>query len=576
MKYKESTLFLLLKKAYRYKFLFFSILITSFIFSFLASYRIQFIREAIDGPISNKELKGLTRISYIIFFILLLEVFLGFILKYSSEILAQKIILKLRKEFLDKLIYFNQKFFSKHSPGLMVSYFVTDMEAIAVVFNDGILLIFGDVLKIIIMLISMYMVNVKLTLLSIISFPLMYFITVWFSKALKRNFHSERLYSGELNTFLQEKINALPIIEVLDRKPKEYHLFRSINTKLMHSHFKGIFYFSLFFPLVEVVAALILASLIIYSLWNALYIGKISQGEIIAFIFFNYMLFQPLRHIADRFNTLQRGLSGADRIFSMLNLDKDFSEKNQKDIIYIKKIEGTISFKDVDFSYDKIHPILKKISFEIKKGSRVALVGPTGSGKSTITKLMTKIYTPTNGSIYIDNYPIKKIGTAQLRSHIRLLHQDTFLFSSTIFNNIQLGDSTITLDFIKSCAKKMGIDPFIESLPGKYNFLLEERGRNLSSGQRQLISLLRAQVSSYSLLILDEATSSVDKNLEDLIYKAMDELINERTSIVIAHRLSTVERADNILVLDKGEIIAEGKHKDLLATSKLYRNLYGL
>lgn len=494
------------------------------------------------------------------------ETILNFFLVYFSNYISQNVIRDIRERLYNKLIYFRTAFFDKTPIGQLVTRAVGDVETIATVYTDGFLMVFGDVLRIIFVLFMMFQVDVHLSYISLAILPLMVVITRFFQKRLKKAFGDERTWTSNQNSFVQERLAGMPIIQVFNRQHAEFKKFDDINITLKSALLKTVFIFSLFFPVVELISSLFIGFVLFYGGYIT-----ISAGVVIAFIQFISMLIRPLRQIADRFNNIQRGIVGAERVLGIM--DEDYAMPNDGKVSK-DHFDGKIEFKDVRFAYDDKQEVLKGIDFKVNPGETVAIVGATGAGKSTIISLITRLYDINSGEIYIDDVELKDYELYNLRSHIGVVLQDVFLFHGSIFENLAFGDDSVTLEKIKAGAKEIEVDDFIESLPGGYEYVVSERGSSISLGQRQLLSFLRAYLSDPKILILDEATSSIDHESEKLIQRATEKITKNRTSIIIAHRLSTIEKADKIIVMDQGKIVEEGKHLELLANNGYYSTLY--
>ncbi|QTV04762.1 ABC transporter ATP-binding protein [Faecalibacter bovis] len=534
-------------------------------------YRPYLTGDVIDNYILNKDLLGLKSEIIKLIVILVFEGVLAFFTVYLANVVAQRVIRELRVRLYNHLIKFKLGYFDKTPNGVLVTRSVSDVETIAEVFNDGILVLLGDALKIIFIVAMMYYMNWVLATIVIVILPLMMIITRYFQKALKDVYQDERTLVAKLNTFVQERLTGMNIIQVFNRQQAEYDKFVSINNDLKKNYLKTVLYFSLLFPVVDIVSALATGSLIWFGGLRTAVAGDVTVGNLIAFTQFITMLTTPMRAIAERFNSIQRGLVGADRVFNILDADETLPDKGTKKL---EKVKGIIEFENVVFSYVPNNPVLKGINLTTKPGETIAIVGSTGAGKSTIINLLSRFYDIDSGSIKIDGIDIYDMDLVNLRKHVAVVLQDVFLFNTTIFDNIVLGNDKITLDEVKSAAKVIGIHDFIESLPKGYYSEVSERGSTLSVGQRQLISFLRAYIYNPEILVLDEATSSIDTNSEEMIQRATEKLTEGRTSIIIAHRLATIQKADQIIVMDNGMIVEKGTHESLLAQKGYYSNLY--
>lgn len=542
-------------------------LVISILLSVVSTYRPYLTMQIVDIDIiklgdKNQMMKHI----YWLIGLVVLETFLNFFLVWFSNFISQNVIRDIRERLYNKLIYFKTSFFDKTPIGQLVTRAVGDVETIATVYTDGFLMVFGDVLRIIFVLIMMYQTDANLTYISLVILPLMVVITRFFQKRLKKAFGDERTWTANQNSFVQERLAGMQIIQVFNREEQEFKKFDEINITLKGALLRTVFIFSLFFPVVELISSVFIGFILFYGGYIT-----ITAGVVIAFIQYISMLIRPLRQIADRFNNIQRGIVGAERVLGLI--DEDFQMTNEGKVMK-DEFEGKIEFRDVRFSYDEKQEVLKGISFKVNPGESVAIVGATGAGKTTIISLITRLYDINSGSILIDDVNLKDYELYNLRSHIGVVLQDVFLFHGSIYENLAFGDDTITLDKIKKAAAEIEVDDFIRQLPGEYDYVVSERGSSISLGQRQLLSFLRAYLSDPKILILDEATSSIDHESEKLIQRATEKITQNRTSIIIAHRLSTIEKADKIIVMDGGKIVEEGKHTELLQRNGYYATLY--
>ncbi len=542
-------------------------LIISVILAMVSTYRPYLTMEVVDNDITRLKDKALMmKHIYLLVGLVCAETILNFFLVYFSNFISQNVIRDIRERLYSKLIYFKTSFFDKTPIGQLVTRAVGDVETIATVYTDGFLMVFGDVLRIVFVLIMMFSTNVHLSYITLAILPLMVVITRFFQKRLKKAFGDERNWTSNQNSFVQERLAGMPIIQVFNRQDSEFKKFDDINITLKSALLRTVFIFSLFFPVVELISSLFIGFILFYGGYIT-----ISAGVVIAFIQYISMLIRPLRQIADRFNNIQRGIVGAERVLGLMDEDNAMTNegKVQKD-----HFDGKIEFKNVHFAYDEKQEVLKGIDFKVNPGETVAIVGATGAGKSTIISLITRLYDINSGNILIDDVDLKDYELYNLRSHIGVVLQDVFLFHGSIFENLSFGDESITLDKIKAGAREIEVDEFIEQLPGGYDYVVSERGSSISLGQRQLLSFLRAYLSDPKILILDEATSSIDHESEKLIQRATEKITKNRTSIIIAHRLSTIEKADKIIVMEHGKIVEEGRHLELLDKNGYYSTLY--
>lgn len=554
-----------------YRVLFISVVIIAILSAAVSTWRPYLMKEAIDGYILNRDLPGL--FLYILFIcgVLFLEVVLSFFLIYLSNKVAQKVIRYLRVKLFNHIINFKLGYFDRTPNGILVTRSVSDIETIAEIFNNGVLTLMVNGLQIILIISVMYYMNWMVASIIIVILPMMIIITRLFQRVLKKVYQAERNLTAKLNAFVQERLTGMTIVQLFNRQQKEYESFKLINAELRDAFLKTNVYFALLFPVVDIVSALAIGLLLWFGGLRTAVHGDVSVGDVIAFISYITMLTQPMRQIADRFNSIQRGLIGADRVFKILDQDETLPN-NGKELL--ENVKGEIEFKNVRFSYVKGSPVLNGVSFHSYPGQTIAIVGATGAGKSTVINLLSRFYDIDSGDILIDGKSIYSVELKNLRKNIAVVLQDVFLFNDTIFENIVLGNTEITREQVESAAKEIGIHDFIMSLPKGYETEVNERGASLSVGQRQLISFLRAYVYNPQILVLDEATSSIDTESEMLIQNATEKLTKGRSSIVIAHRLSTIQQADQILVMEDGKIVESGTHQELLKKEGYYHKLH--
>ena len=536
------------------------------------AWRPYVLQQAIDNHIEPRDYEGF--MSYIIFMIvlLILEVVCQLFFIYYSGWLGQSVVKDIRVKLFKHIMSFKMKYFDNSSVGVLITRSVTDMERISDIFGEGLFMIFSDILKMLVVAAVMIFMNWKLSILVFATLPIVLFATVIFQKYMKVAFQDVRNEVSNLNSFVQERVTGMKILQLFTREETEYRKFTEINERHKKGWLKTVWYNSVFFPIAEFLSSLTLGIVVWYGGLNIINDDLASQGDLFAFIMMIPMLFRPLNQIANRFNTLQMGIVAANRVFDVLDTTSQIDDTGQ---IEAPEFFGHIEFKDVHFSYIDNEKVLKGISFDVKSGQTVAIVGATGAGKSTIINLLNRFYDIQNGTICIDGINIKDMTMTSLRAQIAVVLQDVFLFADTILNNITLNNPDITEDQVKQAAKDIGIHDFIMTLPDGYHYNVKERGVMLSSGQRQLISFLRAYVTNPSILVLDEATSSVDSYSEHLMQVATEKITKDRTSIVIAHRLATIQKADNIIVMDAGKIVEQGTHNQLLKNENgYYRNLY--
>lgn len=489
-----------------------------------------------------------------------------------TNTLGQSVIRDLRIDVFNHITSLRLKYFDRTPIGRLITRTVSDLETISDIFSQGLIQIIGDILQLVVIVGVMFYTDWRLSLIVLIPMPVMIVATYFFKEAMKSAFQDVRTWVSQLNTFLQEHISGVNVIQYFAREEQEFRKFTFANKMHRNAHIRANWYFSIFFPVIEIIMAIALGLLVWYGSTSALE-GRVSLGVVVAFIMYINMIFRPVRELVDKFNTLQMGMVGAERIFSVLDTQERIADSGNKTIDSVK---GAIEFDHVWFAYNDEDWVLKDISFSIQPGETWAFVGATGAGKSSIINILSRFYEINKGTIRLDGVDIREYDIIELRKAISTVLQDVFLFSDSVQNNIGLRDPSITHEAIVEAATSVGADTFIRRLPGAYDYQVQERGATLSSGQAQLISFIRALVHDPKILVLDEATSSVDTESELLIQNAIDRMMQGRTSIVIAHRLSTIQKADRIVVLDKGEIKEMGTHQELLKANGYYRRLYDL
>jgi ATP-binding cassette subfamily B multidrug efflux pump len=504
--------------------------------------------------------------------ITILQSVLQFLNGYSTSLLGQRIVRDLRLQTHKKIVHFKSRYFDQTPIGMLVTRVVSDIEAINDVFSQGFIVIAGDMLTIVVYLGAMLWVDWRVTLIVLSTVPVMFLATWWFKNAVKASFTDVRNQVSRLNTFVQEHITGMKIVQVFNREEVEMERFRDINGKHRDANVRSVLYYSIFFPVVEILVSISLGLLVWYA-GVRIFDHFADPGDVTFFVLLINNFFRPIRMLADRINTLQMGMVSSERVFKVIDTDAVIEDNGT---VELKDVKGNVSFRDVWFAYKEEEYVLKGISFEVKAGETVAIVGATGSGKSSMMNLLTRFYEYNKGEILIDGKNIRDYKLASLRSNIGLVLQDVFLFSDTIYNNITLRNPEISLERVIEAAKAVGAHDFISRLPGEYDFDVRERGGMLSVGQRQLIAFIRAYVYNPGILILDEATSSIDTESELLIQRATRTLTKGRTSIVIAHRLATIQNANRILVVDHGEIIESGSHQELIRKDGQYKRLFEL
>ena len=559
-----------LKYVKPYKSLFILTGILTIVLSFMAPLRTLLVQKALDNHVLTGDAQGLTQITLLILAILIMNAFLDFGQKYTTNLLGQSVVVDMRKQLFQHILSFKMRYFDKTPIGSLVTRVTSDIQTITDIFSEGILVIISDILQLIIALVFMYYTNATLANITLIPVPLVILATFIFKNVIKKAFQDVRVHVSAINTFIQEHVTGMNIVQIFNREKEEMNRFEKVNKGHRDGWIKTVWANAVFFPVVEILSATSLGLLIWWGAKGVIQ-GVATIGDMVAFILYVNMLYRPIRQFADRFNTLQLGMVSAERVFKILDTEEHIANNGN---YFPEKLKGEIEFTNVVFSYDDKVDVLKNVSFHLPAGNCLALVGATGAGKTSIINVLTRFYETKSGLVTIDGVDIKEYDLNELRRICAVVLQDVFLFNDSIFNNVTLGRDTITKEEVVAAAKAIGVHDFISNLPDGYDYQVKERGALLSSGQRQLLAFLRAYLYNPQVLILDEATSSIDTQSEILIQNAIETLTKGRTSIIIAHRLSTIQKANEILVLDKGEIVERGSHESLLQNKGYYHKLH--
>ncbi len=554
------------------KYVIFAILL-NVVVAALGPLRPYLTKIAIDNYIANKDFHGLLIISLLLMGSLLLQAIIQYLLTYYTQYLGQKTIFDLRTQIFQHTQKLALKFFDKTPIGRIVTRTTNDVEALSELFSSGIVMVFSDVFIIVWILVFMFFMDVKLSLVTLSVLPILIYGTFLFRKKVRESYRDVRLHLARLNSYMQEHVTGMNVIQIFNKEKDELKRFSDINSDYRESNIKSIFYYAIFYPSVELLSSIALGLIIWYG-GGEIIRSSLTIGVLFAFIQFTEMFFRPIRDLSEKYNIMQTAMASSERIFKLL--DNQTFVKNPEQPVELNSVKGEIEFNNVYFAYNSEDYVLKNISFKINPGETVAIVGATGAGKTSIINILTRFYDINKGNILVDGIDISTIDKKELRKYISIVLQDVFLFSGTVRSNISMNNDQIPLSKIVESAKIVGADKFIESLPNKYEEVVKERGATLSVGQKQLISFARALAYDPQILVLDEATSSVDTETEILIQKAIEKLLIGRTAIVIAHRLSTIQSADKIIVMHKGEIRETGNHQELLAKRGIYYRLYQL
>jgi ATP-binding cassette subfamily B protein len=556
-----------------YKMRFYLVVFLTILIGLLSPVRPILVQYTLDNDVANGDYLGMVWMIGLLFGLLFLQSVVQYAHTYLSGWLGQQVIRDIRTKLYDHLIHLRLKFYDKTPIGRLVTRTISDVETLADVFSEGLAAMISDLLQIVFILVIMFVTDWRLSLLSLSTIPLMLISTYIFKEKIKVAFNDVRNAVANLNTFVQEHITGMNIVQIFASEKREFEKFKDINKEHRDANLRSVLYYSIYFPVAEIIAAAGIGLLVWYGAKGVLHTADtgITIGKLIAFIMYIQMFFRPIRMIADRYNTLQMGIVSSSRILNLLD-DQTYIQQNGT--YTPAQIRGDVAFEDVWFAYTDEQYVLKGINLSIKSGETIALVGATGAGKSSIINLLNRFYEINKGEIKVDGHDIRQYELGYLRKNVGVVLQDVFLFSDTIHKNISLGSEDVTEEMIWHAADLVGARKFIERLPGKLNYNVMERGATLSVGQRQLISFIRAMVYDPRILVLDEATSSVDSETEEMIQQAIEKMMKGRTAIVIAHRLSTIQKADKIIVLDKGEIKEMGRHEELLLQEGFYTQLH--
>lgn len=563
----------ILKYTKPYKWRYYGVIIFAISLSVFAALRPYLLKQTVDGYIKTHDKHGLLMYIILMGAVLLMEVFSQFYFVYWANWLGQDIVKDIRTKLFKHILSFRMKYFDLVPVGQLVTRSVSDIESIARIFSQGLFMIISDLMKMLVVLLFMFYMNWKLTWIVVVAMPVLVYITRIFQRKMQVAFEEVRTQIANMNSFVQERVTGMKIVQLFNRERIEAENFKEINNKHKVAWIKTILYNSIFFPIADIISSITLGLVVVYGGFKILNGDHFTTfGDLFSYTMFIGMLFNPLRQIADKFNEMQLGMIAANRVFDIIDTQDHIQDTGTLDA---PVFDGSIEFKEVRFSYIPEEEVIKGIDLSVASGQTIAIVGSTGAGKSTIINLLNRFYEINSGTIFIDGQNIENYTLASLRKQIAVVLQDVFLFADTIYNNITLNNPEITREQVLDAAKKIGVHDFIMSLPDNYDFDVKERGVMLSSGQRQLIAFLRSYVSNPSILILDEATSSIDSYSEELIQRATETITKGRTSIIIAHRLATIVSADKIVVMDKGLIVEQGTHQELInKTEGYYKNLY--